>query len=227
MNSKIFYGVVFAAALGVGGYMSGWFGTGASNQADGFQLPGAAIAQTADTETQNGEAPVIKEMVLGDENAPITVVEYASYTCPHCASFHAGAFKDIQKEYIDTGKVKFVYREVYFDRFGLWASIVARCGDGSKFFGINDLLYTQQREWAQGAPAEIADKLRRIGLTAGLTSDELDVCFSDGAKAQSLVNWFEANVEEDGVSSTPSFVINGNLHSNMAFDEFKTILDAQ
>ncbi len=227
MNNKIFLGVVFAAALGVGGIVSGsfdgLFGTGASDT-QVSQLPGAASAQSADVAV---DTSTVQEMFLGDEDAPITVVEYASYTCPHCRSFHEGVFKDLKRDYIDTGKVKFVYREVYFDRFGLWASIVARCGDGSKFFGITDLLYQGQSEWTQGSPAEIADNLRKIGLTAGLTNDDLDACFSDGVNAQTLVTWFEENAERDGIRSTPSFMINGQLNSNMSYDQFKTILDAQ
>lgn len=227
MNNKLFLGAVFVAALGVGGLISGAFdglrGTN-TTAAETTLLPGAAVAQSTDVEI---DTSTIKEMVLGDENAEIEVIEYASYTCPHCKSFHAGAFLDLKRDYIDTGKVKFVYREVYFDRYGLWASIVARCGDGSRFFGISDLIYKGQREWSLGSPAEIADNLRRIGLTAGLTQDELDTCFSDGTKAQTLVTWFEENADRDGIRSTPSFLINGNLHSNMAYSEFQTILDAQ
>ena len=71
-------------------------------------------------------------MMQGSADAKVEIIEYASYTCPHCASFHAGPYKDLKKDYVDTGKVKFVYREVYFDRFGLWASMIARCaGTGS------------------------------------------------------------------------------------------------
>ncbi|MEM9350491.1 MAG: DsbA family protein [Pseudomonadota bacterium] len=184
---------------------------------------GAANAQTVESAAE----VEIVEMTMGDESAPVTIVEYASYTCPHCRTFHAGPFKELKADYIDTGKVQFVYREVYFDRFGLWASMVARCGGEERFFGITDLIYEQQSEWTQGAPADIAANLRRIGLTAGLTNEELDACFSDGAKAQSLVSWYEANAAEDGVRSTPSFVINGTRYQNMSLAEFRRIIDGQ
>ena len=72
--------------------------------------------------------PVLGDIVLGDDNAPVTVIEYASFTCPHCASFHINTWPRFKAEYIDTGKVRFILREVYFDRYGLWASMVARCG---------------------------------------------------------------------------------------------------
>ena len=94
-------------------------------------LPIAAFAEEAG----------IPEMVLGNEEAPVTVIEYASFTCPHCASFHSQVFKDLKSNYIDTGKIKFVMREVYFDRYGLWASIVARCDGTARFFGISDMLF--------------------------------------------------------------------------------------
>ena len=85
----------------------------------------------------------IKEMFLGNPDAPLTFIEYASFTCPHCAAFHMGPFKQLKADFIDTGLIKFVNREVFFDRFGLWAAIVARCGDGDaqRYFGIADMLY--------------------------------------------------------------------------------------
>lgn len=218
MTNKLLLALVFVGALGAGTYLAM-----APKTADTLgPTLGAANAQSAEIDTST-----IQEMVLGAEDAPITVVEYASYTCPHCRSFHEGAFKQLKEDYIDTGKVRFVYREIYFDRYGLWGSIVARCGGGEKFFGISDLLYTQQQTWTNGSPAEIAGNLQRIGLSAGLTQDQVDGCFSDGTKAQTLVAWFEENAAADDISSTPSFVINGDKYANMSYDDFKTILDAQ
>lgn len=181
---------------------------------------GAALAQDApDTST-------IVEMSLGAEDAPVTVVEYASFTCPHCARFHETVFKDLKKNYIDTGKVRFIHREVYFDRFGLWAGMVARCGGEDRYFGVADIVYNTQSEWTKGGdPATIVENLRRIGRTAGLTDEQLDACLSDADKAKTLVAWFEENAKEDGIQSTPSFMIDGKLYSNMSYDEFAEILD--
>ena len=86
----------------------------------------------------------IADMMQGSSDAKVEIIEYASYTCPHCASFHAGPYKDLKKDYVDTGKVKFVFREVYFDRFGLWASMIARCAGPDRFFGMTDLLFKEQ-----------------------------------------------------------------------------------
>jgi hypothetical protein len=94
---------------------------------------------------------------------------------------------------VDTNRIRYVYREVYFDRFGLWASMVARCGGPDRFFGIVDLIYEQQPEWTQGATREIAESLRRIGRTAGLTNEELDACLTDQTMAEALLASYEAN----------------------------------
>ena len=172
------------------------------------------------------EAPEIVEMTIGAENAPVTIVEYASFTCPHCATFHNDTFKKLKADYIDSGKVKFIYREVYFDRYGLWASMVARCGGQEKFFGIADLIYKSQSEWTRaGEPAAIVDELRKIGRLAGLDNETLDECLKDGAKAEALVAWYTENSKEDDISSTPSFVIDGKKHSNMSYADMKELLD--
>lgn len=213
-----------AIVLAVGG---GWL---LLNQAAGpsdaqTRLLGAAEAQTA------GDADIsaITEMVQGDPEATVEVIEYASYTCPHCASFHANQYVQLKENYIDTGLIRFVYREIYFDRPGLWASMIARCGGEQRFFGISNMLYEQQREWLAGGqdPALIVANLRRIGLTAGLTDEQLDACMSDGENAQNLVAWFEANSAADGIRSTPSFVINGELYTNMSYEDFAALLDAE
>jgi len=182
---------------------------------------GIANAQTADVDTSG-----IVEMVLGADDAPVTLVEYASFTCPHCATFHNGPLKQLKAEYVDTGKVKFIYRDVYFDRFGLWAAMVARC-EPSKFFGIADLLYAQQSEWIAGGgdPALIAENLRRIGRVAGLDNTQLEACLADDANAQAMVTWYQANAEADDVNSTPTLIIDGKKYSNMSYAELKTILD--
>ena len=97
-------------------------------------------------------------------DAPVEVVEYASFTCPHCANFHDTVYDQLKANYIDTGKIKFTYREVYFDKYGMWGSMIARC-EPTRFFGISDLLYDEQADWARaGSDGAIADALRKIGL---------------------------------------------------------------
>ncbi len=187
-------------------------------------LPGAANAQEA-----SGDLPEVVEMVKGNPDAAVEVIEYASFTCPHCATFHANQYQALQANYIDTGKIKFVYREVYFDRPGLWASMIARCpGDTDFFFNMSALLYEKQREWlASGDPATIVQDLRTLAKTAGLDDATLDACLSDGPKAESLFTWYQENAERDGINSTPSFIIDGQKYSNMPYDEFAATLDGK
>jgi len=214
-----------AAALLIVGGVTVWQST-QSGPGTSFELPGMATAQTTETDA---EPPEVLEMALGAEDAPLTIIEYASFTCPHCKNFHKGAFQQIKTDYIDTGKVRFVYREVYFDRFGLWAGMVARCAGPERYFGITDMIYDQQAEWtAGGDPATIAENLRTIGRTAGMTTDELNACLTDADKAQAMIAEYEANAEADGVRSTPAFLIDGELITgNKSFEDFAEIIDAK
>ena len=202
----------------------------------GFPLPpgqttgplafGAAQAQTAEAVPDKS---LVQEMTLGDENAPLTVIEYASFTCPHCKNFHKDTFSRFKANYIDTGKVYFIYREVYFDKYGLWAGTVARCGGGEKYFGISDLIYEQQSEWTKAADeAGIAENLARIGRTAGLPSDEVNACLQDREMMLAMIAVYQENAGADGIQSTPSFLIGGDLVAgNQSYEVFSALLDAK
>lgn len=190
---------------------------------DGLLVGAANAEEQAEVDTSS-----IVDMVQGAEDAPVTVIEYASYTCPHCANFHAGPYKQLKADYIDTGKVRFIYREVYFDRYGLWASMIARCGGPEKFFGITDLIFKGQSDWARaGGPTEIVDALRKIGRLAGIDKDQLETCLQDGAKAQTLVAWYQQNAEEHDISATPSFIVNGKKVTNQPYADFSALIDAE
>ncbi|MBS1302320.1 DsbA family protein [Loktanella sp. SALINAS62] len=214
MNRRtLLLGGVSLAAIGAFAFTTGG--------QDGNLLVGMASAQDADPSA-------ITDMTMGDADAPIEMIEYASYTCPHCANFHATVWPQLKADYIDTGKVRFIYREVYFDRFGLWASMMARCGGEMRFFGLTEEIYDKQRAWtASGDPATIAQELRTIGKTAGLTDEMLDACMQDAETAQNLVAWYEQNAAEDSIRSTPSFIIDGEQHGNMSYADLQAILDAK
>lgn len=219
---------VLAVAIGVAGYF--WYsssqqGGSRDKVAQAEHLLGAANAQVASDDVDTSS---IVDMQLGNADAPVTVIEYASYTCPHCASFHNDAYKQLKADYIDTGKINFIYREVYFDRYGLWASAIARCAGPEKFFGISSMLYGGQSEWTKaggGDPNAIVDALRKIGRLAGLEKDAIEACLQDGDKLRTLVAWYQENAEADGIRSTPSFVINGTTYNNMKFSEMAQIID--
>jgi protein-disulfide isomerase len=181
-------------------------------------VPGIALAQSA---------PAVAEMSVGDPNAPVTLVEYGMFTCPHCAAFAQEVYPKIKENYIDTGKVRLVFREVYFNKPALWAAMIARCAPSDRYFGIVDVLFSTQRNWA-AEPDEKAmlAKLYGIGRQAGLTDAEMDACMQDRAKAEALVADYQKNAAADGIDSTPTFLINGTKVGNMPYDEFAAKLDA-
>lgn len=188
----------------------------------------AATAMPVWAQTAPADLPVVPDMAIGNLDSKVVLTEYASYTCPHCANFHEQVFKDLKRDYIDTGKIKFVYREVYFDRYGLWAAMIARCGGEMRYFGIQDLIFANLKEWAgSDDPAKVVDNLRRLGRTAGLDDAAMDACLNDGAMAQAMVNKYQADSEADGITSTPSFILNGAKHSNMNYADLKALLDAE
>ena len=213
--------VVFGLAVGLGVWLNQSPQTAALDQE--FALPFAANAQSSDADA--GAAEII-DMVQGAEDAPITVIEYASFTCPHCARFHSDVYKLLRKNYIDTGKVKFIFREVYFDKYGMWASMIARCNGPDRFFGMTDLILNSQSTWARaGDDLAIVEALRKIGRLSGMQDAALDSCLQDGDKLRALVGWYKENAQRDGIQSTPSFLIDGQPYKNMNYEEFAKILD--
>lgn len=216
MNRKSLILAALIAVLGFGGF---WYSSRSTEPGPNFLAASAQDASDVDTSA-------VLEMSMGNPDAPVTVIEYASFTCPHCRNFHETVFGELKTNYIDTGKINFIYREVYFDRFGLWGGIVARCGGEQRYFGISDMLYTQQSAWmAGGDPAVIAENLRKIGKTAGLNNEQLDACLNDGEKAKAMVALYQENAKADDINSTPSFIINGEKYTNMNYDDFAAAID--
>jgi protein-disulfide isomerase len=220
---------VAVAALAVGG-IALW---SANQPAEGVGATQIASVTSAKAQAQTGSGSVdtsgVVDMALGDPGAPVTIVEYSSFTCPHCATFNQGVFRQIMENYVETGEVQYIKREVYFDAYGLWAALVARCGGPERYHGVVEMLYQNQREWAGSSDgAVVADNLRRIGRRAGMDNEQLDTCLADRDKATALMEVYRANAEEYGIRSTPSFVINGTTFGNMSFADFEAaIADAR
>ncbi len=211
MNRLILIGAVGLAIAAGATYWTTSSGTG----------PGDT-AQAADVDTSS-----VVEMTMGPEDAKVTVIEYASFTCPHCASFHKGPFKQLKADYIDTGKVHFIYRDVYFDPLGVAASQLARCGGPDRFFGISDMLYNRQGVWAErGASREqIFDNLTKIGKVAGLGDDQIQACLNDEERSKTLVAWYQKNANAHGIDSTPTLIINEKKYTNMSYGDLKNIIE--
>jgi len=171
---------------------------------------------------------ILPDIPLGKADAPITLIEYASYTCPHCAHFHDEVLSKLKRDYIETGKVRFILREVYFDKFGLWAGQIAQCGGDLKYYGISGMLFSEQKAWiGDGTEATIAENLRKIGIKAGLTKEQIETCLNDQARAEAMVMTYQKHASADAIEGTPTLVINGEKHDNMSYEDLKKILDAK
>jgi protein-disulfide isomerase len=146
------------------------------------------------------------EMSLGDANAPITVIEYASMTCPHCAHFSATTFPELKKRYIDTGKVRFIFREFPLDRLALAGFVLARCTSPDKYFPIIETLFAQQRDWVVQKPLQ---PLLAIFKQVGMNEQTFNSCLDNQQLAEGIDKVRSQAADKFGVNSTPTFFVNG------------------
>ena len=201
-------------------------------------------AQTAtDTTTTPATPPApatdagpVADFTMGDAAAKVTMAEFLSVTCPHCAHFHAEILPKLKADYIDTGKIKLEVHEVYRNQLDLYGALVARCGGEMRYFGVMDLLFDKQQDWAGAADtAALVEQLKKLGRTAGMTDEQVDACLHDQKVAEALVAHFQAdqktNFPNDSFEGTPTFKLNGELRkdifSDIAYADLKTILDAE
>jgi protein-disulfide isomerase len=177
---------------------------------------------------QDAQPEVLPDIALGAEDAPLTMIEYASFTCGHCANFHNNVFPELKAEFIDTGQVRFIQRDVYFDQPGLWAGVLARCGGDDRYYPVTHMLFEEQDKWLAGSSGdEIAAGLRRIGLKAGMTDEQMTACWEDTAKVEQLITTFQQNATADGVEATPTFIIGDEKVANQPWDSMRQIIQAK
>ena len=181
-----------------------------------------AAAQGADV----AKPQSLPDMALGPANASVTITEYASMTCPHCAAFTENVFPKIKSEFIDSGKVRFVFREFPLDIKAAAGSMLARCiakDDGPKYFAVIDLLFKQQNDWVMKNTTET---LIRIGKQAGLSQQSVEDCLKDQALLDKIAADQKFAAEVLKVSSTPTFFLNGEmLKGEQTFEEFAKRID--
>jgi len=187
-----------------------------------WQLIGEANAQTAEEINQAG---ALGDMALGSKDASVTIIEYASMTCPHCAAFTKDVFPEIKKAYIDTGKVRFIFREFPLDQVALAASALARCvakDDAPKFFAIVDILFKQQNDLASDAIGTI----NRVGKQAGFSEQMIKDCVQgDPAIQKGILDVREHANKTLKVNSTPFFFVNGTpVKGETSFDAFEKLI---
>jgi len=168
---------------------------------------------------------VLTERTLGKDDAPVTMIEYASLTCSHCASFHTETLPQIKEKYIDTGKVKLIYRDFPFDRLGLAASQLARCVPEKRYFGFLEVLFSQQQSWAaDDNPLEALMKLARL---AGLSKGAADACLENQALVDEILKRRVFAEKQWKINSTPSFIVGDQkVVGAVPFAEFEKAIEA-
>jgi len=164
----------------------------------------------------------LPDMALGPANATVTITEYASMTCPHCAAFNEQVFPKIKAEYIDTGKVRYIFREFPLDIKAAAGSMLSRCianGDAPKYFAVTDMLFRQQNVWVMKNTTET---LTRIGKQAGLTQQQVETCLKDQSLLDKIVADQKYASEVLKVDSTPTFFVNGDkIKGETSLEEFE------
>ena len=184
-----------------------------------LRLVASAMAQSASDVAKPVSLP---DMALGPTDAKVTITEYASMTCPHCAAFNADVFPKIKAEFIDTGKVRYIFREFPLDIKAAAGSMLSRCianGDATKYFAVTDLLFKTQSDWVM---KNTADSLGRIGRQAGLSQEQVETCLKDQALLDKIAADQKYASEVLKVDSTPTFFINGEkIKGETSIEEFE------
>jgi protein-disulfide isomerase len=174
-----------------------------------------------------GTPAVLPDMTLGAPDAPLTIIEYASMTCGHCRHFAETTFPELKKNYIDTGKVHFIFREFPLDGLALRASMLARCAGSDAnspdaYFKVVDLLFKQQHIWARSQDPVAA--LSRVAKLTGVKQSTFEACMANRALAGQIVAVRQAGVDKYAVNATPTLIINGETYRGdrefPVFDKF-------
>jgi len=186
----------------------------------GFLTIGLAFAAGA-SRSWAGE---VGETAIGDENAPVSMIEYSSLSCPHCANFHNNTYPELKKRYIDTGKVWMIFRDFPLNQPAVQATVVAHCGGPERYVSFIDVMFKTQATWAQ-SPDSVSE-LKKIARLGGLSEEQVDACLHDQELIDGILRGRLAWQQEHDVQSTPTFVINGEVYpGNRSIDEFAAIIE--
>jgi len=167
-----------------------------------------------------------KDFVIGNEDAKITIIEYASLSCSHCADFHVNTLETLKKEYIDTGKVKMVFRDYPFNYPALLGSMVLRCIPENYRYDYMNALFKLQTDWVNKKNKKTIQELYKIMQSGGMTKDEYDACIYNTELENEILKGVMEAQNQFNIKSTPSFIIDGKLiEGNKSIKEFRQIID--
>ena len=203
------FGAAGVTAAGAFGGLNGIFGSNPAN--------------AEDLSTLMDPGP-LGEHIIGDPEAPVTIIEYASMTCPHCRAFHVNTLPVIKEKYIDTGIAKLYFREFPFDPAAAAAFMLAECAGEEKYFSMIDVLYEKQSTWSRG---KVVDELFKIAKLAGFTQESFNACLKNQQLLDNVLSIQKKAAEDYGVDATPTFFINGTKYSgNMSAEDMGKVIDA-
>lgn len=188
----------------------------------------AAFAQNAPAALEAPDATQVtaSDHVVGKADAPVTVIEYASMTCPHCAVFHGTVLPKIKSEYVDAGKVRVVFRDFPLDRLALTASVIARCAEPERYLSFVDVLFSSQLSWARAEnPLEALKKVAALG---GVGEAKVDACLKDESLFNAVLSQRLGGERTFKINATPTLIVNGkSVPGGADYETLKKAIEAQ
>jgi protein-disulfide isomerase len=198
-------------------------GTALTSATPAFAQAPARPAETVDLAELAVPGP-LGDQIIGNVDAKVTIVEYASMTCVHCANFHKDGYRHLKDKYVDTGKVRFILRELPFDPLSAAAFMLARCAGDGKYFGMVELLFAQQTAWTQ--TNKPVDALLSVAKQAGFTQESFEACLKNQTIYDGVNAVRNRAQEKFGVDSTPSFFVNGRRYGgNLTPQQLEAIIE--
>jgi len=220
-RSMVLAAIVLVAVIvaGVFGYRAFSGSNGASASADG-----AMPARDGFEQELIDAVPAEDTRAIGDPNAPVVIVEYASLSCSHCANFHETVYPQLKETYIDTGKVFYILRPAAFDPVATAGFMLAACAGPERYFNFIDVLFDKQAEWV--FVEQPMNELRKIAKQGGFTDESFDACMNDQAAYEGIAKATESGYREFNVRSTPTFFINGEkVEGEYPWSEFQPMVE--
>lgn len=222
-------GVAVLAAAG-GGYLLTGGKSGSTRVAPGAPAAVAQASAPAGSQAMPW-ALAADDIVLGKADAPVTMFAYESFTCPHCADFHKTIWPVLKKDYVDSGKLKIVFRDFPLDQGALIAGVVARCGGPDRFYGLVEVIFATQDNWSR--QKDVLGELRKIGRLGGIDDARLDACLQDQKLIDSIIARRMVGDKGFGIDSTPTFILSGRskpeatekLSGGQPVDNFRTAIE--
>lgn len=169
-------------------------------------------------------AAEVEERSIGTADAPVTIIEYSSLSCPHCAQFHSDVLPDLKERYIETGKVRMVFRDFPLNESAVEAAVLAHCAGQDRYVGFLDVLFQTQESWSSAENPR--DALKQLGKLGGLGDDQMEACLNDESMVDAVLQSRLTGQNEHKVQSTPTFVIDGQTYpGSRDIDAFADIID--